>query len=139
MQYAAGADTSAISEHWTVAMPASLAIHVHVATGELNVNGVAGGVDGTVDVGKVDLDIPGGPLKIDANVGKIAATVHSLDYGSVELTTNVGKSALSVDGAAAGSHQKSGARDALTWTGKGKNSINLQVNVGKVDVVLLPH
>lgn len=137
MQYPGGEDTSAISEHWTIELPASLSVHAQVSTGELNVSGISGGVDATLNVGKVALDLPGGPVKVSMDVGKVNAAVHSLDYGDVTLNANVGKTTLTVDGAAVGTQQKSGTSDSLAWKGSGKNAINMRVNVGKLDVALM--
>lgn len=136
IQYPGSVDTSGISEHWTIEVPASLSIHARVSTGELNVSGISGGVDATLNVGKVAVEVPGGPLKITMDVGKVSATVHSLDYADVTLSANVGKAALTVEGDSAGTHQKSGASDSLAWKGSGKNVINMRVNVGELDVAL---
>lgn len=136
IQYPSAANGSGISEHWTVALPPKLAVQAHVATGELDVTGVSGGVDATLDVGKVGLEVPGGPVKVVMNVGKVDAMIHSLDYGEVTLNTNVGKSTLSVDGAAVGNAEQEGTKSSLSWKGSGANLINMQVNVGKLDVAL---
>lgn len=139
VQYPANTDTSDISEHWDVTLPPGTQISTHVNVGELNVNGIAGGVEAELNVGKVQLDVPGGPLKITANVGKIQATVRSLDYSNVSLGSNVGKTSLTVDGVAAGNPQKTGAGENLSYTMNGKNSINLQVTTGTVTLALLTH
>lgn len=131
-QYPANADANGVNEHWSVAMPASLHFNSHLSIGKINASGIAGGVEADLNVGKVQLDVPGGPLKITANVGKIQATVHSVDYGDVNLGANVGEVALSVNGSPAGEHQKVGAGDSLSYKGGGKNTISLQVNTGKV-------
>ncbi|MGH8282992.1 MAG: hypothetical protein ACRESE_04015 [Gammaproteobacteria bacterium] len=139
MQYPADSDDSGVNEHWTIALPASVHINSHLSIGDLDVNGITGGVDANMNIGKVLLDVPGGPLKITANVGKIRATAHSLNYSAVTLSANVGKTALTVDGVSVGDHQTSGAGDALSFKGGGKDTINLQVNTGKIDLALLTH
>ncbi|MGH8401854.1 MAG: hypothetical protein ACRESO_00405 [Gammaproteobacteria bacterium] len=139
MQYPAKTDDSGVTEHWTVAVPVNVHINSHLSIGEVDVNGISGGVDANLNVGKVLLDIPGGPLKITANVGKIQATVHSLNYSDVTLSANVGKTALTMDGVSVGDHQASGAGNALSFKGGGKDTINLQVNTGKIDMALLTH
>ncbi|MGH8306711.1 MAG: hypothetical protein ACRER0_00405 [Gammaproteobacteria bacterium] len=139
MQYPADSDDSGVNEHWTIALPAGVHVSSHLSIGEIDVKGISGGVDANLNVGKVLLDVPGGPLKITANVGKIQATVHSLNYSDVTLSANVGKTALTVDGVSVGDHQKAGAGDTLSFKGGGKDTINLQVNTGKVDVALLTH
>ncbi|MGH8398450.1 MAG: hypothetical protein ACRETA_09435 [Gammaproteobacteria bacterium] len=139
MQYPSKDDDSGVSEHWTIAVPVSVHINSHLSIGEMAVKGISGGVDANLNVGKVLLDVPGGPLKITANVGKIQATAHSLNYSDVTLSANVGKIVLTVDGVSVGDHQASGAGDALSFKGGGKDTINLQVNTGKIDVALLTH
>ncbi|MGA9852414.1 MAG: hypothetical protein WBR15_05725 [Gammaproteobacteria bacterium] len=139
VQYPANADASGISEHWIVAVPASVHINSHVSIGKLDVSGITGGVEADMNVGKVQLDVPGGVLKITTNVGKIQAVAHTLNYSDVTLGASVGSTTLTVDGVPMGTHQKAGAGDTLNYKGGGKDTINLQVNTGKVDVTLLTH
>lgn len=139
VQYPTNTDTGDIDEHWMIALPPAVAVTGHVNVGELSVSGIAGGVDANLNVGKVQLDVPGGALKVTANVGKIQATVRSLDYSNVSLGSNVGKTSLTVDGVAAGNPQKTGAGQNVSYTMNGKNSINLQVTTGTVQLALLTH
>ncbi|MDE2461333.1 MAG: hypothetical protein KGL98_08785 [Gammaproteobacteria bacterium] len=139
VQYPANTDSSNISEHWTVALPPTIAVTSKVNVGELNVSGVASGVDANLNVGKVQLDVPGGPLKIIINVGKVQATVRSLDYSDVALGASIGKVGLTLDGVSTGSVQKTTTGENLDYTMKGKNRINLQVTTGSVQLALLTH
>lgn len=137
--YPANTDTGSISEHWTVALPPAIAVTSHMNVGELNVNGIAGGVEANLNVGNVRLNVPGGPLKINANVGKIQASVRSLDYSDIALGASVGKVGLTVEGVSTGSVQKTGSGENLDYKLNGKNSINLQVTTGSVKLSLLTH
>ena len=139
VKYPVNTENSSIGEKWNVALPPATAFTGKVNIGELNVNGVAGGVQADLNVGKVQLDVPGGPLKITTDVGKIQATVRSLDYSDVALGASVGKVLLTVDGVSAGSLQKTATGQNLDYTMKGKNSINLQVTTGSVQLALLTH
>lgn len=139
VQYPANADTDNISEVWNVAVPPGTQINGQVNVGVLSITGISGGVQAELNVGKVRLDVPGGPLKITADVGSIDATVRSLDYSNVTLDSNVGKTSLTVDGVAAGNPQRTGAGENLSYTMNGKNAINLQVSTGSVKLVLLTH
>ncbi|MDE2024058.1 MAG: hypothetical protein KGJ18_07605 [Gammaproteobacteria bacterium] len=139
VQYPAHTDSSNISEHWNVALPAAAAITGHVNVGDLNISGIAGGVDADLNVGAVHLDVPGGPLKVSANVGKIQATVHSLDYADIALGAGVGEAGLTVEGVSAGDMHKTGAGQNLSYRLNGSNSINLQVTTGSVKLALLTH
>ena len=139
VQYPANTDASDISEHWNVALPPAVAVAGHVNVGELNVSGIAGGVDAGLNVGSVRLDVPGGPLKVSANVGKIQATAHSLDYSDIALTAGVGEAGLTVEGVNAGDTRKSGAGENVNYKLNGSSSINLQVTTGSVKMALLAH
>ena len=139
VQYPTNTDSSNIDEHWTIALPPTLAVSSKVNVGELKVSGIAGGVDANLNVGDVRLDVPGGPLKIIANVGKIQATVRSLDYSDIVLGANIGKVDLTLDGVSTGSVQKTTTGENLDYTLKGKNSIDLQATTGSVELALLTH
>ncbi|MGB9430566.1 MAG: hypothetical protein WCC11_11940 [Gammaproteobacteria bacterium] len=140
MQYPADTDGgSAISEDWTVAVPATMQVNTQLNVGKLHVTGISGGVQARMNVGDIVLDVSGGPLQITANVGKIQATVHSLNYATVSLGASVGTTALSVDGVTVGDHQKTGAGDSLTYKMSGKDAISLQVTTGKASLALLTH
>ena len=139
MQYPTDSENSGVSEHWVVALPASMHVSSRVSVGSLSVSGMAGGVEADMNVGKVQLDVPGGALKLTVNVGKIQASIHSLNYGEVTLVSDVGNSLLTVDGVTVGDRQKSGAGESVSWKGGGKNAINMQVNTGKLSVALVTH
>ncbi|MGH8293078.1 MAG: hypothetical protein ACRESA_06340 [Gammaproteobacteria bacterium] len=139
VQYPADAEVGDIAEHWTVALPLAVAVTGRMNVGELNVSGVAGGVDAGLNVGAVRLDVPGGPLKVSVNVGGIQATAHSLDYSDIALGAGVGGAGLAVEGVSAGDVHKSGAGENLSYKLNGKNSIRLQVTTGSVKLALLTH
>lgn len=139
VQYPANTDSSNISEHWTVALPPAVAVTSKVNVGDVDISGIAGGVDANLNVGKVKLDVPGGPLKIIINVGKVQTTVRSLDYSDVALGASIGKVGLTLDGVSTGSVQKTATGENLDYTMKGKNRINLQVTTGSVQLALLTH
>jgi hypothetical protein len=139
VQFPANTEAGGIGEQWNVALPPPTAVTGHVNVGELNVSGIAGGVQADLSVGKVQLDVPGGPLKVTADVGKIQATVRSLDYSDVALGSSVGKVSLTVDGVNAGNLQKTGAGENLNYKMNGKSSINLQVTTGSVRLALRTH
>ncbi|MDE2070385.1 MAG: hypothetical protein KGJ04_03855 [Gammaproteobacteria bacterium] len=139
VQYPANTDTSNISEHWNVALPPAVTVTGHVNVGELNVSGIAGGVDAGLNVGAVHLDVPGGELRVSANVGKVQATVRSLDYSDIALGAGVGEAGLTVEGVRAGDVHKTGAGENLNYKLNGKNSISLQVTTGSVKLALLTH
>lgn len=139
VQYPAHTDSSDISEHWSVALPAAAAITGHVNVGDLNISGIAGGVDVNVNVGKVQLDVPAGPLKVSANVGKIQATARSLNYSDIALGAGVGETSMTVEGVSAGDVRKTGAGQNLNYKLNGASSINLQVTTGAVTLALYSH
>ncbi|MGH8279283.1 MAG: hypothetical protein ACRETQ_06935 [Gammaproteobacteria bacterium] len=137
--YPGNGDSHGVGEHWTVDLPSSLHVAVTLAAGDIKVTGIAGGVQADINTGKATLDVPGGSLKIEDDIGKVTATVHSLNYSEATLAAGVGSAALTVDGVPVGKQKKSGAGRAIEWKSGGKDSIDIQVHVGKLSVALLTH
>lgn len=130
-------DTNQVKQHWTLQIPARLALALNMKVGQVNVQGIAGGVNVNLNVGEIDLDIPHGPLSANVNVGQISATSATHQPGPIDLSSDIGEAALFMDGKAVrsgGRHSGLGRRIHLP--GNGPDSIKLSVNVGEVDLRL---
>lgn len=128
-------DTNQVKQHWTLQIPARLALALNMKVGQVNVQGVAGGVHADLSVGEIDLDIPGGPLNARVNVGQISATSATTQPGTIDLASDIGEAALFMNGkyvGAGGRHSGLGRRIHLP--GSGPDSMQLSVNVGEVDL-----
>ncbi len=136
LRYPANTDAGGVSEYWTLAIPAGMHVSSGMNVGKLQVSGITGGVEANLNVGKVTLNVPSGDVKISANVGKINAEANLSSYGSVNLIAGVGDAQLRIDGASAGTHEKSGSGARVSYQGSGKNTLSLSVSTGKVSLDL---
>ncbi|MGB9429189.1 MAG: hypothetical protein WCC11_04830 [Gammaproteobacteria bacterium] len=132
-------DTSQVKQHWTVQIPARLALNISMKVGQVTVTGIAGGVHTDLNVGEVDLDTPGGPLSAKVNVGQISVTSSSKQLGPIDLSSDIGEAALFMNG----KHIREGGRHSglgrrIHLAGSGPDSMKLSVNVGEVDLRIGP-
>ncbi len=137
MRYPANTDASGVNEYWTVAVPAGMHVSSDINVGKLRISGISGGVEANLNVGKVTLDLPSGPMKVSVNVGKINAQAHTLNYGKVSVSADVGDYSLEVNGVSTGNQEKtSPGNHRLSYQGHGQDAISLTVSTGKVTLAL---
>lgn len=134
-----GAASADIQQTWTVEVPPVMHLQVDMQAGELEIAGVAGGVDADLHAGRLAVDIPYGALHGNVGMGDIDARTHVLDYGAVSLTSGAGEAQLTVNGSGAGSSQRSGAGQRVDYQGTGKNAVSLSSGAGKVALSLSDH
>jgi len=139
LSFPAGTDGAGIQQIWQVQMPPIMYLKLAVDTGEVNVGGVAGGMDVNINVGNLGINVPYGALHAKVGVGAIEARAHVLDYGAVLLATDIGTVELTVNEAAAGTVQRTGAGARVDYQGKGTNVIDLSSGTGKVSLALSDH
>ncbi|HEV2212149.1 MAG TPA: hypothetical protein VGS99_02265 [Gammaproteobacteria bacterium] len=139
LQLQAGADSADIQEAWTVEVPPIMHLQVDMQAGNLQILGVAGGVDADLRAGKLMVNIPYGALHGNVGTGDIEAQCHVLDYGAVSLSSGVGEAQLTINGSAAGTSQRNGAGQRVDYQGSGKNPVNLSSGAGKVELSLSDH
>ena len=122
---------------WHVTLPARLAMHLVVGVGKATVNGIGGGLDAKIGVGKLDTWLPRGPLKANVGVGDIKAYVRGAGYRNVDLAAGVGHVEFYVKG------QLDTTGLEQHWTassqklqGSGKTDYTLKAGVGHVRLKL---
>ena len=123
-----------IMEKWRVEAPARLRANLEVSVGELEVNGIEGGVEGRVGVGETTINVPSGSVMLKASVGEVTVRNGTKSVGKVDLDTNVGEVTLNVDGGYIESESSFFVGQRLVWSGEGGDDISVRVNVGEIDV-----
>jgi len=110
-----GTDFDDVVEHWTIEVPPRFAVELDANVGEMEVMGVAGGVEAKLNVGDL----------------RIVSRTRSL--GRVELEANVGGADLMVDGKRT---ESSGlfVGGKVRSDNKGDDDVDARVNVGEVRV-----
>jgi len=128
-----------VKQNWIVQVPARMAMDLNMKVGEATIDGVAGGVQATLNVGELNMDIPRGALSAKVNVGQISVTTGTSQPGNIALSSNIGEAALYMNGKHinhAGEH--SGLGRSVNLNGSGPDSMNLSVNIGEVDLRVEP-
>src|SRR5690348_9162792 len=60
LNYRDKSDSDQLKQEWEVQIPVRLALETDMKVGELNIRDVAGGVDATLNVGELDVQVPRG-------------------------------------------------------------------------------
>lgn len=130
-------DTNQVKQHWELQIPARLALALNMKVGQINVQGVAGGVNINLNVGEIDVDVPRGALRASVNVGQISATTATTAPGPIDLSSDIGEAAVFRQGQRVrGGGRHSGLGRRIHLSGSGPDSVNLSVNVGEADLRL---
>lgn len=123
-----------VIEKWRVRVPERLAAVLKMGVGEVEVEGIEGGVDTTVGVGEITVDVPAGTVRLKSSVGEVTVRHRAADVGRVDLDTNVGDVSLRVEDEFIEPERSLFVGSRLTWDGKGDDDINVTVNIGEIDV-----
>lgn len=130
-------DTNQVKQHWELQIPARLALALNMKVGQINVQGVAGGVNVNLNVGEIDMDVPRGALRANVNVGQISATSATTAPGPIDLSSDIGEAAVFRQGQRVrGGGRHSGLGRRIHLPGSGPDSMKLDVNVGEADLRL---
>jgi len=128
-----GTDFDDVVEHWTIEVPPRFAVELDANVGEMEVMGVAGGVEAKLNVGELRIEVPQGDLRARLNVGDLRIVSRTRSLGRVELEANVGGADLMVDGKRT---ESSGlfVGGKVRSDNKGDDDVDARVNVGEVRV-----
>lgn len=123
--------------HWTLVLPARLAMTLKGGVGKFSVSGLAGGLTAKIGVGDLDAALVNGPVDASIGVGKISADVANPDYGDITLTAGVGDVTFTVKGKKVDTgyqhHFTSATQHAQ---GAGTTSYRLEAGTGHVELNL---
>ena len=125
------------SEHWTILVPAGISV---VATGDvanLSIDGIAGDVIATVDVGKVSItDAGASAVARVRSVGDASAESTTSSYAEAVASADVGKTELTIDGARVDVKRSQGPGGRIGMKGNGKDRVIAETGVGDAKVTL---
>jgi hypothetical protein len=136
VRFPAGTDEDDIEEHWTVNVPVRFSADVDMAVGQLNIEGIAGGVDADLAVGEIDIRVPSGRVRADTSVGEIQIENGTKSPGDIELEANVGDVSLDLDGYRVPTERGFGPGAEIDMRRDGEHDIEASVNVGDVRVTI---
>lgn len=121
-----------VEERWHIEAPVSIGARVQMAVGDLRVEDIRGGVDLTLGIGDIGIDVPGGDMRANLSVGNIVATTSAADPGRVMLTTNVGRVNMKHMGQTVPPGRVAGPGSRLSLSGDGRDWLILSSDVGDV-------
>ena len=126
--------TDRIAESWTIELPEAVALKVGLDAGDIQVQGVGGGVHLRLGAGDASVAVPGGSLDLAIEVGDLIASIGSRSLGEVRLASTVGDARLYVHGARFEHESEAGPGDHVAMHGSGRDSVRAEVTVGDVEV-----
>lgn len=127
-------DDRRFEERWTIEMPTDLFLTLNHGVGDVVVDGARAGLEIDSGVGDVRVDARSGDINIDLGVGTAVVNAPAESYGSAEGAGGVGDARLTVRG----EKISSGGfiSHAATWTGDGRDHIEVSVGVGDAVITL---
>ncbi len=127
-------DDRRFEERWTIELPPQLALKLEHGVGDIVIDGMRAGIELDSGVGDVTVEVSEGDVTIDVGVGTAKVRAPAAAYGSAEAAGGVGSARLTV----LGETMESGGfvSKASSWTGNGRDSINVAVGVGDAVVEL---
>ena len=123
-----------IKEEWILEVPSRLALVLSLGEADLDVSGVAGGVNLELGVGQADLDVPAGDVAVELGVGSAKVRTASDSIRQVKLTSSVGGTSLWTHGARVRYSDPPGAGSEISMEGQGQYSIRIEVSVGNAEL-----
>lgn len=120
-------------EHWEIRLPARLALEIDLNVGQLNIDGMSGGIEAEVNVGELDIEVLEGDIAAEVNVGELDIRSATESEGDFELESNIGEVRLTVDGKSAG-RTEGWLGSTVVYSGGGDDDVDARVNVGEIRV-----
>jgi hypothetical protein len=123
-------------EEWRVEVPSRLAAHVFAGNGELEIQGLAGGVVAHANAGRsgrpgrIEVSVRSGSVEARLGVGTVTVSTASSDLGDVRLSSGVGHTQLWIDGQRLERRDPPGSGSEVALTGRGADQIRAKVSVG---------
>ena len=131
-----GLDVDDVQEKWQVRIPVGVEAELELGVGQMDVEGVTGGLTVSMGVGELNVDIPSGPIEISVGVGDVDVSVSKASIAKVRLDTTVGDARLRVNGERIEGSSHFGIGNSVRYKGDGQDEVEVSVKVGEVKVEL---
>jgi len=127
-------DDRRFEEKWTIVLPARLSVMIDHGVGNVELRGVAGGLEIDSGVGDVLVEVTSGDVSINLGVGNASLRAPADAYASAEGSGGVGDARLNVCGERISGSGFVG--QSASWTGDGSYHIEVDVGVGDAHIKL---
>ncbi len=121
-----------VSEEWTLVVPARLAVRARMDYAEIEIAGVAGGIDIGAGAGSIEVDVPRGDLRVELTVGDVEVRNGSGSVGDVELRSVVGSTRLVLNGMRLEYPDPPGPGSEISVAAEGEDTVRIAVEVGDI-------
>lgn len=136
LELPSGVDVDDVHENWEVSIPAGVETELDLGVGQVDVEGLTGGLIVSVGVGELNVDIPSGPVEVSVGVGDVEIIQTKADVGIVRVDTTVGDARLRVNGERIEGSSHFGIGERIKFKGDGRDEVEVSVKVGEVKVEL---
>ena len=145
LAYPSGGGHDDVKQHWTVLLPARLALATRFGAGRVQIDGIRGGVQAHLGAGDLTIHSPGGPLQAGVSAGRLHVISDDPHPGAVHLSSTFGLAVLSFNGKYYGPPERHGFMssfhffgNSVSQQGDGKDDITLHSSAGLVDLRVGP-
>ena len=129
-----GSNEPRFEARWHVTAPSRLRLDLEQGVGDVDVTGLAGGVEMEVGVGTVSVVVPGGDVGVSVGVGNGTIRGSVGAFGSADASGGVGGAIIEAEGEVITG--EGFVSHSSSWRGDGSHSIELEVGVGDAKIVL---
>jgi hypothetical protein len=129
-------DYQDLEETWMLEIPAHLQVEAEMGVGDLQVQGIRGGLRAKVGVGGLRIDVPEGNINAETGVGKVNVKSATTSYSSVEVRTGVGGTRIMIDGLQIQQQRQPGPGDRISLNGNGRDRLQIHSGVGDAELTI---
>ncbi len=126
-----------IHERWTITVPARLAAKVDLHIGELGITGLAGGVEVDLDIGELTITVPRGDVYAEVGIGDANIINGTTDLGEVDLDVDIGAVRFDGYADAPQADYAFPVGQELHFDADGEDDIQVNSNIGNVAVEII--
>lgn len=138
--YPSGGDHSDVKQHWTMQLPAQLALTANMDAGRLQIDGLQGGMQAHLSAGDLTIHSAGGSVQAQVGAGRLHVISDTTQPGKLNLKSTFGLAALSFNGKlyAPPPSEFHFFGNSVQELASGKDNMDLKVTAGEVDLRVGP-
>jgi hypothetical protein len=130
-------DHQDLEETWMLAIPSHLRVAAKLGVGDMNIEGMRGGIQANVGVGALRIAVPDGDIDAETGVGEVVVRSGTRSYGDVDLRAGMGNGTLSIDGRQVRQQDRPpGMGERISMNGGGRDKLQIRSGVGNAQLAI---
>jgi hypothetical protein len=119
-------------------IPPHLRLEAKLGVGDMNIDGMRGGIQANVGVGALKIAVPEGDIEAETGVGEVLVRSGTRSYANVDLRAGMGNGRLSIDGRDVRQQQDRlpGMGERISVNGNGRDKLQVRSGVGNAELAI---